>query len=55
MKTNTGTYKVVKIGSAYFAAFEFNDGELLFLSKSYRTDKGANSRLKNHLKAANLL
>ena len=52
--TNTGTYKVTNIGNAFFAVFQFNDGEVLFLSKSYRTINGATKRLINHCASANV-
>lgn len=52
--TLSGIYQVKKIGSAYFAAFIFNDGEILFLSKSYRTESGATKRLFRHCSAANV-
>lgn len=51
---STGTYKVTKIGSAFFPVFEFNDSEVLFLGDSYKTEKGAEKRLKNHCDAANI-
>jgi hypothetical protein len=51
---NTGTYKVTKIGGAFFATFIFNDNEVLFLSHSYGTEKGATKRLQSHCKSANI-
>lgn len=52
--TDGGTYKVIKIGSSFFPVFQFNDSEVLFLGNSYRTEKGAEKRLKNHCDAANI-
>ena len=52
--TNSGTYKVNKIGNSFFPVFQFNDGEVLFLGKSYGTEKGAEKRLKNHCDSANI-
>lgn len=54
-KTNTGIYKVTKIGGSFFASFIFNDGECLFLSKPFQTEKGAEKRLQNHCKSANVI
>lgn len=52
-KIATGTYQVSKIGNSFFPAFIFNDGEVLFLGHSYKTEKGAEKRLNNHLKCTN--
>tara|TARA_R110000868_G_scaffold83758_1_gene236583 strand:- start:13 stop:192 length:180 start_codon:yes stop_codon:yes gene_type:complete len=52
--TNTGIYKVSKIGSSYFATFIFIDGETLFLSKPYSKLSSAEKRLKNHCLSANI-
>lgn len=52
--TNTGTYKVSKIGGSFFAVFQFNDGEVLFLSKPYSKELNAEKRLKNHCDSANV-
>jgi hypothetical protein len=51
--TNTGTYKVKFIAKSFFAVFEFNDGEVLFLSKPYRTVNGATKRLLSHINQSN--
>lgn len=47
--TNSGTYKVKFIGKRFFAVFEFFDGEVLFLSKPYATERNATKRLINHI------
>jgi hypothetical protein len=51
--TSTGTYKVIKQGSCFFPVFEFNDKEVLFLGKPYRTEKGADKRLSSHINQSN--
>ena len=50
----TGIYKVIKIGTSFFPVFEFNDLEIIFLGNSYRTEKGAEKKLLNHLQSADI-
>jgi hypothetical protein len=37
----------------FFAVYSYGDGELQFLSKSYRTQKGADKYLTEYRKQAN--
>lgn len=51
MKNTTG-YSVEEIGKRWFVVYTFSDNEKMFMSKSYRTEKGVNKRLVSVKQAA---
>ncbi len=44
---NSNQYSVEEIGKAFFVIYTFADGEKMLMSKSYRTESGANKRMVN--------
>ena len=46
-------YFVYYMGSMFFAIYSYGDGDVLFLSKPYRTAKGADKKLTEYRKQAN--
>ncbi len=46
-------YFVYHMGSMFFAIYSYGDGDVLFLSKPYRTAKGADKKLTEYRKQAN--
>lgn len=46
-------YFVYHMGKMYWAIYSYGDGDVLFLSKPYRTAKGADKRLTEYRKQAN--
>jgi hypothetical protein len=52
-KNGNRGYFVYHMGEVFFAIFSYGDGDVEFLSKPYRTQKGADKYLTEYRKQAN--
>ena len=52
-KVGNRGYFIYHMGSMFFAIYSYGDGDVEFLSKPYRTQKGADKYLTEYRKRAN--